>query len=79
MKLREWFRESSYLAAEKLTSDVLQTINEPEQAVKTSFDIRLTVLARASDTIGSEPVELNSSAKATILDHPSLFSSIHDC
>ena len=77
VKLREWFRESSYMAAEKLTSDVLQTINAPEQAVKTSFDIRLTVLARAADSIGSEPVELNSSAKATILDHPSTYFHLY--
>ena len=68
LKLREWFRESSYMAAEKLTNDVFKAINDPQENAQTGLDIRLTVLARAADEIGLPPMELNCKEMSTNID-----------
>ena len=76
-QLREWFRESSYKAAEKLTRVVQNAIDDPKQNLKNGLDIRLTIVARAADEIGSPPLELNSNVKVTNIENPSMYFHIY--
>ena len=77
LKLREWFRETSYMAAEKLTNDVLNAIDNPQENEHTGLDIRLTVLARAADEIGLPPMELNIKEISPNLEHPSTYFHLY--
>lgn len=70
-KIREWFRENAYLAADKLTKHVNDdTLDASNLRPNDPFDIRLTVLARSCDVIGKEPSELEDCAKIEIARDP---------
>ena len=77
-KLRQWFRENAYLAADKLTQNAGQTAGASESMTNNTCDIRLTVLARAGDVVGNGPAESRDNiVTASEGSHPSTYFHLY--